>query len=483
MEVAIRAINLLAGFKMVSDSPLIGSEETAVVLKTLIAHGRYIRNNLEFSYRVRSNHYLSNLIGLFVLGTSLPDLADSREWVELSSKHLLSEFETQVLSDGISYEASIGYHRLVLEIYALFFSSAFEAGTRPEPRHWRKLNAMFDFVLHYLKPDGEAPALGDSDDGRLFNFSGCRTSHHGYLLDIGAALFGEPAFKQTDTFSEEAIWWLGQSARDRFAALAQGAPPSSKAFEQGQVFVQRAGDLYAIIDCGDHGIEGHGSHAHSDALSFELFACGQTFLRDPGSYVYTGSERWRNRFRSTEYHNTVRVDGLEISQTREGELFALQENVRPTIDLWKSSETEDLLRAAHASYSRLPEPIVHNRSIRFNKIEGYWSVTDCFSGAGQHRFEFFFNFDSGIDLCIKGNRIIACGQEGSLVIAPRSSETLQLKRTTRWVSPGYGTRMRASGIIIRLRAEAPVTTDFLLIPCRHGDDSRIEQIIKRFEST
>jgi uncharacterized heparinase superfamily protein len=96
-----------------------------------------------------------------------------------------------------------------------------------------------------------------------------------------------------------------------------------------QIFIQRAGDLYSIIDCGDHGARGRGSHAHSDALSLEVFAFNRTFLR-PGTYCYTADGQQRNLFRSTAYHNTVRIDGEEISQVSDGELFAFGSSVGRT---------------------------------------------------------------------------------------------------------------------------------------------------------
>ena len=478
MEVGIRITNLLTAFRMFADSPLITEEVTEQIVGCALAHGRYIRSNLEYSHRVRSNHYLSNLIGLFVLSVSLPELLQSQDWLYFSTHELMVEFENQVLPDGVSFEQSIGYHRLVLEIYSLFFSIGAAVGIKPSDRFTERLYSMFDFVKHYLKPNGEAPSIGDSDDGRLVRFTNLAPSDHRYLLDIGAVMLDASEFKQTDYMSEEAIWFVGSKGFDSFAKLPKSDPPQSCAFPHGQLYIQRTDDLYSIIDCGDHGALGMGSHAHSDALSFEIYGYGETLLRDPGTFVYTGSERWRNRFRSTEYHNTVRIDGLDISEIRPGELFALGPNVRPIVSEWTSSEEKDLLVARHRAYARLPEPIIHTRTILFSKRKGYWTVEDLFQGSGEHRFEAFFNFEAQMKLRIEENRIIATGGRAALAIVLQSSEGFQIKRTSRWVSPAYGTRISSSGIIFRLRATAPARARFLLIPYEIGKESRIEKIVE-----
>src|SRR5262249_4423075 len=124
MEAGIRAINITASLAMFRSSPNLTNEALELILKTLLSHGRFIRSNLEFSYRTTSNHYLSDLIGLFVIGTCAPELRESSRWRSFSAQRLVKEMNRQVLEDGVDYEGSTGYHRMVLEIFALFFSLA-----------------------------------------------------------------------------------------------------------------------------------------------------------------------------------------------------------------------------------------------------------------------------------------------------------------------------------------------------------------------
>jgi Heparinase II/III N-terminus/Heparinase II/III-like protein len=480
MEAAIRAVNVISAFEMFRASPHMTDEAIELTLKMLLAHGRFIRSNLEFSYRSASNHYLSNLIGLFAIGMTMPELGDSGAWVKFGAGRLLEEMDRQVLPDGVDYEGATGYHRFVLEIFALFFSLSHASGLELPGEYWERLEAMFNFVRAYLKPDLTAPTIGDSDDGRLIRFKERPPSDHSYLMSIAAILLESETFKQSSRLDEEAVWWFGEQGREAFESLAVNeSEAGSQAFPQAQIFIQRAASLYSIIDCGDHGARGYGSHAHSDALSLETFALGRTFLRDPGTFVYTASSRWRNQFRSTAYHNTVRIDGREISPIDEEQIFALGANVQPRVNRWESTPERDTLDAEHHAYANLPEPVIHRRVITLDKREGYWIIEDVFTGDGAHQFEFFFNLDAGLDVSAESNgRAIARDQSVALAIVPVSNNKFETKIVTRWVSPGYGTRMRSSGIIYRLYTDVPFENTMLLIPYNLGDEERVERLVR-----
>jgi Heparinase II/III N-terminus/Heparinase II/III-like protein len=465
MEAGIRVVNIIAALEMFRGSPNVTDQAIELILKMLIAHGRFIRANLEFSYRTPSNHYLSDLIGLFTIGTTAPELREARGWRDYSAPRLLKEMNRQVLADGVDYEGATGYHRFVLEIFSLFFSLCRTGRFDPGTAFRARLEAMFEFVGSYLKPDRTAPVIGDSDDGRLIKFKDRPAVDHSYLMSIGSILLQNGTFKQSSEIDEEAIWWFGGAGLETFERLAineRGA--SSRAFPQAQIFVQRAGDLYSIIDCGDHGARGRGSHAHSDALSVEVFAFNRTFLRDPGTFVYTASEEERNLFRSTAYHNTVRIDGEEISQVNEGELFAFVSNVRTKVNLWESTAERDVLDAEHYAYQRLDAAVTHRRVVTFNKREGYWIIRDIFTGEGTHRFEFFFNFDAGLEIALDAsNRAIARDERAALTIVQVSDHKLGAKIEPRWISPAYGIRLNSSAIIYSLAAEMPLEVSFQLL--------------------
>src|SRR5262249_12326327 len=113
MDVGLRAVSWAMGLELVRDSRSLDAAFWARAYEALFDHGVFIRNNLENTYEVTSNHFLSNLIGLLFLGAVFADLPQGVEWLSFSRAALEREMTVQVLPDGADYESSIPYHRLV----------------------------------------------------------------------------------------------------------------------------------------------------------------------------------------------------------------------------------------------------------------------------------------------------------------------------------------------------------------------------------
>lgn len=79
---------------------------------------------------------------------------------------------------------------------------------------------------------------------------------------------------------------------------------SSVAYPDFGMFIFKADGFFLSIFAGDIGQNGVGGHCHSDKLSIELFANGRDYLRDPGTYLYTPSLEYRDKFRSIAAHNS-----------------------------------------------------------------------------------------------------------------------------------------------------------------------------------
>ena len=150
MEVALRAINLIAARELFRESPQL---DTQFLLTLFQQHGNYIRSNLEFSYIATSNHYLSDVAGLLWLGVMVPELRDATRWRDFGLKESLREMDKQVLPDGADFESSTGYHRFVTELYLLFISSVPREWNRDRQKYWHKLRAMLFYIRAYLRPD------------------------------------------------------------------------------------------------------------------------------------------------------------------------------------------------------------------------------------------------------------------------------------------------------------------------------------------
>jgi len=488
MDVAIRAVNWLWGLAFFLDSPTVTDEFLVKLARTLLIHGRHIMNNLEGSRESRytSNHYLSNLVGLIYLGICCLYFKEAQQWLELGTSELWNEMSKQVYPDGVDYEGSIPYHRLVTEMCFFGVLLCQRAGITVPEDVLKRLKHMFEFVMCYLKPNGLAPQFGDADDGRLVKLATStdeppepwldRKSYeildHRYLLGLGAVFFDRSDFATAaGRLHEDVVWVFGPEGVDKFRALHEHSQCSgleelrSRAFTQGGIFLMRDGDLYLAIDAGPNR-----GHAHNDALSFELVAAGVTFLVDPGTYVYTSDQHSRHWFRRTAAHNTVVVDGQEMNHIWPGRVFEVCDDAQVAIHEWHSNEQYDLFDGEHSGYRRLAEPVIHRRQVFFDKTLGFWVIRDLMLGEGEHSCEFWLHFIPAVQLREGANLALWAHVSGSdtklLMVMPLNSRQLRLDLEPSWVSPSYGIRKRAPVACYSKRVKAPAEFGFALIPLR-----------------
>ena len=498
MEVALRAMNLLGAFALFLRAPQMDEVALKEFLKTLDQHGAYIRRNLEFSHIATSNHYLADVVGLLWIGLLLPELAAASEWREFGFREMLNEMDKQLLPDGADYEASTGYHRLKVELFLYSFLLCDANGLNIDEKHWSNLGAMIEYLRAYLRPDGRAPLIGDSDSGQVFPIVRRAGNDHAYILALGATVFQERRFKGTHASGvpqdsgagqttkhaggvrTELLWILGAQGISDYDALPPGQAPSSCAFADAGVYLLRNDDLYLHFNAGGIGVNGRGSHGHNDALSIELSAGGTAFIVDPGSYVYTANLHERNLFRSTAWHSTVQVDGAEQNTIDERVPFVIGNEAQPKVLAWETSAGADLVVAEQNGYRRLSHPITHRRTIKFDKQKRFWLIQDELTGEGTHEFGFRFHLapnvdakvrtDAMVEVCDKmsGARLlIVCqkpdrrgGQaaESSAVLEPRFS------------SRDYGEKEASVSACWTVQGAAPLPMEFMLIPIRASEN-------------
>lgn len=479
MEVALRAVSITTAFYLFLKSDNLTDEIIKIMLKMLLSHAEFIAGNLEFSHRVTSNHYLSDLVGLLFIGMLFPEFKDAKEWSDFARTEMLKEMDKQIYDDGVDWEASIPYHAFVLEMFFYSMVLCKQQGIAIENRYWEKLEKMCNFVRAYLKPDGTAPLIGDCDNGRLFIWRDRAANDHCYLLSMAATFFEQERFKLSGQTSEESLWLFGTNGWDTYESLSIDDEERSWQFPQGGLYIMRADSLYMIVDCGDVGIKGQGSHSHNDLLSFELFYRERSFIVDPGSYIYTGDPDARNLFRSTAYHNTVMIDNIEINEIYPQQLFIIGRNAQPRVLKWQSNAEEDLLIAEHSGYERLTNPITHQREIHFNKLAGYWLIIDKFTGTGEHDYTFHFHFDVGLSVELSGLRALVMDEELNigLAIVPIDTTGMKASLSERNVSKGYGERAKSWALVYNLRSSAPHQKRFLITPCREDDLYALDELV------
>jgi len=364
------------------------------VSRSFAQHLFLIEANIEFSHLLTSNHYLSDLVGLYCLSLFLdgPGMDTRRAKYR---KQIEREMLRQVYEDGGDYEASTGYQVLVTQLFTTALLLMRAEGAAPTAAFVERLVMMFRFLNAVATPSGELPHVGDCDDGRtellvddlqqmihrpVAERNSLRIPH---LLGLGRKLFGEGSGP-----GDDAAWYgLPETAPIAPALKPRPAEPITVVRNSG-IAVLRHGSAELLFLAIPNGIFGKGSHTHNDKLSFILRVGGEEVLCDPGTGCYTRDIKIRNLLRRTAAHNTLLVDGTEQNRIGSGasELFTLGNETAVSPIEFANDIRGSFIRASHAGYRSLGAK--HTRTIRIAEGEEAFLLEDELDGEGIHDFEF-----------------------------------------------------------------------------------------------
>jgi hypothetical protein len=354
MDAGIRAANWIVALLLFADAEGIPAEFWRRISANLYATGLFLERHLEWHPVYRGNHFVSNGVGLVYLGTLLRDTRAGARWLRTGADILCKEILTQVHDDGVSFEASLAYHRLDTEFFA--YGGELLRRNLPEglPAPYEdRLRRMYRFIATYLPRGGEASMLGDADDGRLHS-----VSTRGWLEPRRHAL-GLP----------DGYW--------------PEEPPSSAAFPEGGFFVLRHGEDHAIVRCGSVGLNGAGSHDHNDQLSFELVLGGRRVVADSGTYAYTRDLAARFAFRATAAHSVAQLGVEEQNPIRIDRPWRiLADRTRSECLRWEPSSESILFEGRHFGYAHRPSGAVCRRRLATELPGGVWELRDEITGVG-----------------------------------------------------------------------------------------------------
>lgn len=478
MDVGIRVVNWLWAAGLLADSSAADAEFFEELLAGLIAHGRHLMGNLEVGPDgITSNHYLANVVGLLYLGLCMPELREAERWHSFATAALIEEMERQVSPDGADYESSIPYHRLVTEMFISAALLCRDHGVGLPSTFAERLGRMLDFVRGYTKPNGLAPQVGDADDGRLHVLHGYGTSDfrdHRHLLALGALLFERDDWWVMAGPAWPEALWFGGARSGRWSRPPEGTTPApaTTAFPHAGLYIMRDQDDYVLFNCSPVGTRGIGNHKHNDLLSIEVHLGGEDILIDPGSYLYTPDPEARNAFRSTLAHATAMIDGVEQNRFMRGTLFALHVDARPRVLTWETAPAYDRIMAEHDGYRRLADPVVHRRTVTFQRGAGRIDIIDEFvhpqGGRGSHDLTWTFPFTAGCSIePVSNGWVVRTTRQHVHLTMPFSEPKgdiipVAVEIAEGWVSPRYGVREKAPVVRWRWQGGIPLTVRFTM---------------------
>ena len=447
LEVAFRSISWLWALHFFKNSAALTPPLLVRMLKFLYLHARHLETYLS-TYFSPNTHLTGEALGLFYLGSLLPEFKEAKRWRHTGLQILLAQLEKHVQPDGVYFEQSSYYHRYTTDFYLHLSILLRRQGQAPPAKLNEKLQLLLDHLMYITRPDGTSPLFGDDDGGRLLPLDYYDGNDFRSTLSTGAAVFERPDYKfVANEIREETLWLLGAEGVAKLIKLKAKEPDrKSVAFANGGYYVMRDGwtpeSNFLLFDCGPHGANNCG-HAHADALAIDLSARGHTVLVDPGTCTYTGSKELRDWFRSSFAHNTLTID--DGSSSVPAEAFSWSSVARSDCVSWISQDRFDYVAGAHDGFGRLDDPAVHTRRILFVK-DNYWVLRDSVESQGAHDLRLSFHFDSHVArLHSKENTVRVISEKSNSAILQLATFAAggQWTEEPGWVSHCYGERVAA----------------------------------------
>lgn len=335
----------------------------------LYSHYRHLANNLE--YHLLGNHLLENGFSLMFGAYYFKN----ERLYKKARRILIDELNEQILNDGAHFELSPMYHQIIL---------------------FRLLDS-----INLLKNN-----LWNHNDDLLIFLESKARKMLGWIKII--------------TFSNDDIPMVNDSTGgitpDPFALLQYGRRLGLEAedvslSDSGYRMIRQQ-DFELFIDIGNIGPDYIPGHAHSDTFNFILYVKGLPVIVDRGISTYSKSPQ-RIIERSTESHNTVKVNDLEQSEVwasfrvgRRAKVIHINEQIGE-------------ISAIHNGYQHLL--IKHQRTWQWE--ERKIKITDSILGEPMVQSGIaYFHFHP--DVIVQINNDLVTASNLTLSFTPNSSYTL-----------------------------------------------------------
>ena len=482
-ESSLRILAWSFGLYTFLNSSATTPERASLLASMIAAHAWRAEQTLGYARSQRSNHLISEAVGLWTAAVLFPELRCSNRWRNLGQTLLLEATLDQITPEGLHLQYSFSYQRMVIHLLLWVLRLAKIHGLELPAEVSQRASAALSFLRAVIDPvSGGAPNFGANDGTLLFPLSACDYGDYRPLLQLGAAVLGQPGLPP-GVWDESALWF-GVSLSPVLAPIDKSALDEPAISAPAATGFYRLGNSqsWAFV----HASRYERRPFQADQLHVDLWHRGVNLACDPGTYLYNGAPPWDNALSRTPVHNTVTIDGQD--QMRRAGRFLWVDWSSASGRLLNSSEKGlQMFEGEHDGYRRLAA--IHHRTVRF-LIEGCWVVIDDVRGAGEHETRLHWLFPdlpisrvSGDpfqvsfvlnETPVSWNVLSSAPGKATLIRAGKSlSNDPQPDdiRTLGWNSPTYGELRPSIALVYRLTSQLPVRLITVLFV---GDHFRLE---------
>jgi Heparinase II/III-like protein/Heparinase II/III N-terminus len=421
LENGIRLVNWAVAWQLLQTSPIFAQPERREFLArwrvSVYQHSHFIFGHRSY-YSSANNHLLGELAGLLIAALTWPCWPESRKWADQARQEFEAQCLLQTFPDGVNREQAAWYHHSVADMMLIVGLFARANGQDFSAAYWQRLERMLEFIASIMDVAGHVPGFGDADDAVLVRFCPDQSANvYRSLLATGSLLYGRSDFlAKAGTLDDKARWLMGDEAISSCAGASGGKNelPVRKAFPNGGYYVlgdhfETRDEVRIIADAGPLGYLATAAHGHADALSFTLSKGGVELLVDPGTCAYHSQPEWREYFRGTAAHNTLRLDRADQSVQAGSFLWGRHASV---VDVeYRDDSSGGRLSAAHDGYARLPGGARVARTIDYDRSRRIVTVDDELNSSGPHAVEIFWHFSESCTVSLAAGRAaVRCGE-------------------------------------------------------------------------
>jgi len=314
-EIALRLMAWTFGYFQFSNSPSSTPDRKAKFILLIAAQAERIYKNIGYAISTRSNHTISEALGLWMVGLLFPELKHAEKYLALGRKLLERSAVEQIFPDGAYSMYSLNYHRFILHIY-IYMIRLGEINQSPvSSLIYQRVESSLNYLSQLINPQtGEMPTYGSNDGALVLPLNNCDFTDYRPLLQLGWYITKREFLFEPGPWDEDVFWLCGESLtaksaknakkEERRKNLSELRVLSGESFPDGGVYFLRSSNSRALIHCTDF----TSRPSHADQLHMDLWIHGHNIAIDAGTYLYSGQPPWRNGLAHTSVHNTVTVD-------------------------------------------------------------------------------------------------------------------------------------------------------------------------------
>lgn len=429
----------------------------SVLVQLIAEHGHFVWETREYTDDC-GNHYAANLAGLCLAGTSLRKIyAPAKKWLAFSQQEINREVLGQFTRDGVNFEKSTGYHRLVTELFLSSIIAQEKSGISVPQEVKDRLHKACQFSKSMCRPDGWAVNFGDNDNAKVWDFAGLHSRNHSEFLNISAAYFQDGTLS-TMVWQETvgAIWLFGNTVDKNLLIPDEDG---YNYYNDGGYLAVKGANNHFVMDVGEVGQNGKGGHGHNDLFSFELSLSGQAIVVDSGCPIYTGDLAKKDHYRSSFSHNGLMVDNTELADFLGA--WRIKNDAVPKNIALKEVGATITLSGEHQAYARLLSPVIHCREVTIKLHEHYIACKDSLIASAPHviQRQLYFSPDLTVEN-LEASQLVLIGPLGKYSIEWLQEAEAEVCNVM--ISNEFGSEIPSLSLVLRNSISKNTNFEFII---------------------